>query len=196
MVLTMHDRAHLALARGRRATCAPSSAPKVYETMIPRNMRVAEAPSHGKPILLYDFDCAGSQAYIKLATEIIERERRNQPRKSTPRGSRGPMNAPTAQKPSRPRARLPDRRAGAGASAAAAGGRAAPGADRRAASRAGSIRARTSATTSWPSSPTSIRSKGLVQPIIVRPRARAATRSSPASAAGARRRRPACTPCR
>ena len=41
--------------------------PKVYETMIPRNMRVAEAPSHGKPILLYDYDCAGSQAYIKLA---------------------------------------------------------------------------------------------------------------------------------
>jgi len=52
--------------------------PKVYETIIPRNIRVAEAPSHGKPILLYDFDCAGSQAYIKLATEIIERERRNQ----------------------------------------------------------------------------------------------------------------------
>ena len=48
---------------------------KVYETMIPRNVRVAEAPSHGKPILLYDYDCPGSQAYIKLATEIIERER-------------------------------------------------------------------------------------------------------------------------
>jgi chromosome partitioning protein len=38
---------------------------------------VAEAPSHGKPILLYDYDCAGSQAYIKLATEIIERERQH-----------------------------------------------------------------------------------------------------------------------
>ena len=48
---------------------------KVYETVIPRNVRVAEAPSHGKPILLYDFECAGSQAYIKLATEIIDRER-------------------------------------------------------------------------------------------------------------------------
>jgi chromosome partitioning protein len=48
---------------------------KVYETMIPRNVRVAEAPSHGKPILLYDYDSAGSQAYVKLATEIIERER-------------------------------------------------------------------------------------------------------------------------
>ena len=48
---------------------------KVYATMIPRNVRVAEAPSHGKPILLYDYDCPGSQAYIQLATEIIERER-------------------------------------------------------------------------------------------------------------------------
>ena len=53
---------------------------KVYETMIPRNVRVAEAPSHGKPILLYDYDCPGSQAYIKLATEIIERERQLQGR--------------------------------------------------------------------------------------------------------------------
>ena len=48
---------------------------KVYDTIIPRNTRVAEAPSHGKPILLYDYDCPGSQAYIRLATEIIERER-------------------------------------------------------------------------------------------------------------------------
>jgi chromosome partitioning protein len=43
--------------------------------MIPRNVRVAEAPSHGKPILLYDYECSGSQAYIRLAHEIIERER-------------------------------------------------------------------------------------------------------------------------
>ena len=50
--------------------------PKVYETMIPRNVRVAEAPSFGKPILLYDYECPGSQAYIRLATEIIEREQR------------------------------------------------------------------------------------------------------------------------
>ena len=48
---------------------------KVYETEIPRNVRVAEAPSFGKPILLYDHKCVGSKAYIKLATEIIERER-------------------------------------------------------------------------------------------------------------------------
>ena len=48
---------------------------KVYETIIPRNVRVSEAPSHGKPVLLYDFKCAGSQAYLKLASEIIQREK-------------------------------------------------------------------------------------------------------------------------
>src|SRR6476646_3620607 len=49
---------------------------KVYDTVIPRNVRVSEAPSHGKPALLYDFKCSGSQAYLKLAAEIIQRERR------------------------------------------------------------------------------------------------------------------------
>ena len=48
---------------------------KVYDTMIPRNVRVSEAPSHGKPVLLYDLKCAGSQAYLKLASEVIQRER-------------------------------------------------------------------------------------------------------------------------
>lgn len=48
---------------------------KVYETMIPRNVRVSEAPSHGKPVLIYDLKCAGAQAYLKLASEVIERER-------------------------------------------------------------------------------------------------------------------------
>jgi chromosome partitioning protein len=48
---------------------------KVYETMIPRNVRVSEAPSHGKPVLLYDLKCAGAQAYLKLASEVIQRER-------------------------------------------------------------------------------------------------------------------------
>ena len=49
---------------------------KVYETIIPRNVRVSEAPSHGKPALLYDFKCAGSQAYVHLAGEVLRRERR------------------------------------------------------------------------------------------------------------------------
>jgi chromosome partitioning protein len=47
---------------------------KVYETIIPRNVRVSEAPSHGKPVLLYDLKCSGSQAYLKLASEVIRRE--------------------------------------------------------------------------------------------------------------------------
>jgi len=46
----------------------------VYQTMIPRNVRVSEAPSHGKPVLLYDMHCAGAQAYIRLAREILRRE--------------------------------------------------------------------------------------------------------------------------
>jgi chromosome partitioning protein len=48
----------------------------VYDTVIPRNVRVSEAPSHGKPALLYDLKCAGSQAYLKLASEVIQREGR------------------------------------------------------------------------------------------------------------------------
>jgi chromosome partitioning protein len=48
---------------------------KVYDTMIPRNVRISEAPSYGKPVLVYDLKCAGSDAYLKLATEVIKRER-------------------------------------------------------------------------------------------------------------------------
>jgi chromosome partitioning protein len=48
---------------------------KVYDTVIPRNVRVSEAPSYGKPVLLYDHACVGSQAYIRLASEVIRRER-------------------------------------------------------------------------------------------------------------------------
>ncbi len=47
---------------------------KVYDTVIPRNVRVSEAPSHGKPVLLYDVRCAGAQAYIHLASEMLRRE--------------------------------------------------------------------------------------------------------------------------
>lgn len=48
---------------------------KVYSTVIPRNVRVSESPSHGKPVLIYDHNCVGSRAYIKLASEMIGRER-------------------------------------------------------------------------------------------------------------------------
>jgi chromosome partitioning protein len=75
VVLTMHD-ARTSLSKEVAENVRGFFGSKVYESVIPRNTRVAEAPSHGKPILLYDYDCAGSQAYIRLATEMIERERR------------------------------------------------------------------------------------------------------------------------
>jgi chromosome partitioning protein len=46
---------------------------KVYQTLIPRNVRLSEAPSHGKPVLLYDLRCAGSKSYIELAREFVAR---------------------------------------------------------------------------------------------------------------------------
>ncbi len=48
---------------------------KVYDTVIPRNVRISEAPSYGKPVLVYDLKCVGSEAYLRLATEVIQRER-------------------------------------------------------------------------------------------------------------------------
>lgn len=48
---------------------------KVFDTIIPRNVRMSEAPSHGQPSLLYDLKCAGSQAYIRLASEMLKREK-------------------------------------------------------------------------------------------------------------------------
>ncbi|MEO1207486.1 MAG: ParA family protein [Pseudomonadota bacterium] len=74
VVLTMHD-ARTTLSKEVAENVRSFFGSKVYATVIPRNTRVAEAPSHGKPLLLYDYECAGSQAYIELATEIIERER-------------------------------------------------------------------------------------------------------------------------
>lgn len=47
---------------------------KVFQTVIPRNVRVSEAPSFGKPAMIYDFRCAGAQAYIHLASEVIRKE--------------------------------------------------------------------------------------------------------------------------
>jgi len=74
VVLTMHD-ARAALSREVAENVRQFFGPKVYDTMIPRNVKVAEAPSHGQPILVYDQGCPGSVAYIGLAREIIERER-------------------------------------------------------------------------------------------------------------------------
>ncbi len=74
VVLTMHD-PRTKLSADVANEVRSFFGEKVYGTMIPRNVRIAEAPSHGKPILLYDFKSPGSQAYVQLATEIIARER-------------------------------------------------------------------------------------------------------------------------
>ncbi len=73
VVLTMYD-ARNNLSAQVMADVREFLGDKVYETVIPRNVRVSEAPSHGKPVLLYDLKCVGSQAYLKLASEIIRRE--------------------------------------------------------------------------------------------------------------------------
>ena len=74
IVLTMYD-ARNNLAGQVVADVRGFMGDKVYQTIIPRNVRVSEAPSHGKPVLLYDLKCVGSQAYLRLASEIIQRER-------------------------------------------------------------------------------------------------------------------------
>jgi chromosome partitioning protein len=74
VVLTMHD-ARTQLSREVAENVRQFFGKKVYETTIPRNIKIAEAPSHGKPILIYDYGCPGSQAYVGLAREIVERER-------------------------------------------------------------------------------------------------------------------------
>ncbi|MBK8770000.1 MAG: ParA family protein [Rhizobiales bacterium] len=74
VVLTMYDRRN-SLSEQVAQDVRSVLGEKVYETVIPRNVRVSEAPSHGRPVLLYDHDCVGSQAYIKLASEVIRRER-------------------------------------------------------------------------------------------------------------------------
>jgi chromosome partitioning protein len=75
VVLTMFDKRN-ALTEQVAADVRAHFGEKVYQTVIPRNVRVSEAPSHGLPALIYDVKCAGSQAYIKLAAELIQRERR------------------------------------------------------------------------------------------------------------------------
>jgi chromosome partitioning protein len=74
VVLTMYDRRN-SLSDQVAADVRAHFGDKVYETVIPRNVRVSEAPSFGKPVLVYDLKCAGSQAYLKLAREVVGRER-------------------------------------------------------------------------------------------------------------------------
>ncbi|MGF0539773.1 ParA family protein [Agrobacterium sp. ES01] len=74
IVLTMYD-ARNNLAQQVVSDVRTHLGEKVYHTLIPRNVRVSEAPSYGKPAILYDLKCAGSQAYLQLASEVIQRER-------------------------------------------------------------------------------------------------------------------------
>ena len=75
IVLTMHDGRNR-LARQVEEDARTHLGDIVYRTVIPRNVRMSEAPSFGKPALLYDMKCAGSQAYLHLASELIRREKR------------------------------------------------------------------------------------------------------------------------
>jgi chromosome partitioning protein len=74
IVLTMFD-ARNNLSNQVVADVREFMGSKVYDTVIPRNVRISEAPSYGKPVLVYDLKCAGSDAYLRLATEVIQRER-------------------------------------------------------------------------------------------------------------------------
>ena len=74
IVLTMYDSRNN-LSNQVVADVREYMGAKVYDTMIPRNVRISEAPSYGKPVLVYDLKCVGSEAYLRLATEIIQREK-------------------------------------------------------------------------------------------------------------------------
>ena len=79
VVLTMYDRRN-SLSSQVETDVRSHFGDKVYETVIPRNVRVSEAPSFGKPALIYDLKCSGSQAYLKLAKELVQRERERRSR--------------------------------------------------------------------------------------------------------------------
>ena len=79
VVLTMYDRRN-SLSDQVAADVRAHFGDKVYDTVIPRNVRVSEAPSFGKPVLVYDLKCAGSQAYLRLARELVGRERERRAR--------------------------------------------------------------------------------------------------------------------
>lgn len=74
VVLTMYDKRNN-LSDLVAADARGYFGPQVFDTVIPRNVRVSEAPSHGKPVILYDLRSPGAQAYIRLAGELLQRER-------------------------------------------------------------------------------------------------------------------------
>lgn len=74
VVLTMYDKRNN-LSQQVEDDVRQFFGKKVYQTVIPRNVKVSEAPSHGKPVLIYDFKCPGAQAYISLTGEVLKREK-------------------------------------------------------------------------------------------------------------------------
>lgn len=77
VVLTMFDRRN-GLSEAVAGDVRSYFGEKVFTTVIPRNIRISEAPSHGKPVLLYDLKCPGSRAYMHLASEVLQREKKLQ----------------------------------------------------------------------------------------------------------------------
>jgi chromosome partitioning protein len=78
VVLTMYD-ARNNLSESVAQDVRNHLGAKVFDTVIPRNVRISEAPSHGKPVLIYDHRCAGAQAYMQLAAEILRRNNSSSP---------------------------------------------------------------------------------------------------------------------
>lgn len=72
VLLTMYDRRY-GLTRAVDEDVRKTFGDVVFKTVVPRNVRVSEAPSHGKPALFYDFNSTGAQAYLRVATEVVER---------------------------------------------------------------------------------------------------------------------------
>ncbi len=76
ILLTMHDK-RSALCQMIEDDVRKTLGSMVFNTVIPRNVKVSEAPSHGKPVLLYDIACSGSQAYVRVTSEILKRIQNN-----------------------------------------------------------------------------------------------------------------------
>jgi chromosome partitioning protein len=76
VVLTMYEKRNI-LSKEIELDVRKSLGDKVYKTVIPRNVKIAEAPSHGKPVLFYDFKSTGTIAYLELAREFLKKHKRN-----------------------------------------------------------------------------------------------------------------------
>ena len=162
---------------------------KVFHTVIPRNVRLGEAPSHGMPVILYDVKSRGAEAYLALAREMLARNGR---------ARRTTSIAATTLK-----ATMADKRPalGRGLDALIRDALEAPartpgtrlrGRHRPARRRTATSRASHADDARIDELARSIKSNGVIQPIVVRRVGRRATRSSPANAAGAPRSAPAC----